>query len=63
MSKPILTLSVKGQNLQMPLSRALWAAWRILTYPLTILAAYYFFGTDGLFFMACVLVLQNRGQL
>lgn len=63
MSEAKLIYTVRGKNLVIPVNKALWAAWRITTYPLTLLAAYYFFGTDGVCFTLCLLVLSNRGQL
>lgn len=64
MSEPSkLILTVGRKNLAIPTSKALYAAWRIATYPLTLAAGYYFFGTDGMIFTILMLVLQNRGQL
>jgi len=63
MTKPTLVLALRGKNLSLPLSRLLWVLWRLATYPLTLLAAYYFLGTEGVLFTALLLVLTNRGQL
>lgn len=63
MNKPTLILNVSGKSLSLPVTKALWAVYRIASYPLTVTAGYYFFGLDGAIFTTILLILTFRGQL
>lgn len=63
MSKPTITLKLRDKQLVLSLDKTPWLIWRFLTYPLAVSAGYYFYGSDGAWFVTILLVLTNRGKL
>lgn len=58
-----IVLTGNGKNLSLSLRKVVWGVWRVATYPLALLAGYYFFGIDGVIYTALLLGLTNRGCL
>jgi hypothetical protein len=62
-NEPLLTLRTGKVNLTLPVGKAAWMLWRIASYPLQLVAAYYLFGMPGLLFTVILQITNNRGQL
>jgi hypothetical protein len=63
MPKPQVALITKNGLLKMPLSKAIWKAWRAATYPIIITAAGFLWGVEGVAIAAGFLILTFRGEI
>lgn len=61
--KSLISLRTPKGELILPLGKAFWLIWCILTYPLQIAAGWWFFGTPGLLFVAIIVLLNFRGRV
>lgn len=59
----MLALQLPTSTLSMPLGKAIWKLYCILTYPTQVALAYYLFGSTGAIFIALILLLNFRGKI
>lgn len=59
----MLALQLPTSTLSMPLGKALYKAYCLLTYPAQVGLAYYFFGSSGAIFVTLMILLNFRGKI
>lgn len=58
--KSLISLKTSSKELSMTLAQALTVLWYLATYPLQLLAIWYFFGSNGVTLALMLFVLRYR---
>lgn len=59
----MLALQLPTSTLSIPLGKALWKVYCILTYPTQVALGYYFWGSTGALFVTLMILLNFRGKI
>lgn len=59
----MLALQLPTSTLSMPLGKAIWKLYCLLTYPTQVALGYYFFGSAGAIFVSAMILLNFRGKI